>query len=467
MAVAALAGLPAASAGAAKVEHAAYQDMEVIRISGSIANGDDETFRALSLRYKKGLVLLDSPGGALAAAMEIGKIIRLAGYRTAVADQALCTSACALIWVAGSQRALSATGKIGFHAGYVRDNGEAEPIGVANAVVGRYLTLLDYPEKTVVFATMASPSEFLWLDEESRKNSGIDYEELGAADRVAAQLVMVKASPLPAQGNRRAPVNAPPPIIIQPSAKAKPGITVSDIKEILQESIKHPEIFKESFARTGLDSSYNDILFDHLTKIYEIPGLLDRMSQEVYKSRALFDGDGDNAHFVVIGQALAENLLVSGLARLPDARIEEFFGYLAEFPRGLSPQDCRAVFEGKANSWSEFQGVARTGRPSLIRYLALLREAMRAELLDQPAKTAPTAEQLSVGEAAFGNVFADQLKARDPNSRLRIGAALEKLEAANDADYCEAMSLILAAIRDMEGFPGIWYRRNYVNSIGK
>lgn len=171
------------SASAAEVYHKKIDDdAELIIVSGDITSNDEEKFRELSIRYKKAIVGLNSAGGALFPAIEIGKMIRLAGYPTMIVERAVCASSCALIWLAGSTRFLSPEGRVGFHAAYRDNSGKMEESGVANAVVGRYLTLLNLPEKAIIFATMASPDKISWLTKSNREEAGIDFANLGPSE---------------------------------------------------------------------------------------------------------------------------------------------------------------------------------------------------------------------------------------------------------------------------------------------
>lgn len=163
--------------GAAEISHKALADGSGhITINGEIGLTDSETFRQASLRYRKAVVTLNSDGGLLLPAIEIGRIIQITGYETVVPDNAICASSCALIWVAGSSRYLSSNGKVGFHASYRNNNGRFEESGVANALIGNYLTLLNLPQKAIVFATSAPPNSIIWLSRLNRKESGINFE---------------------------------------------------------------------------------------------------------------------------------------------------------------------------------------------------------------------------------------------------------------------------------------------------
>lgn len=158
----------------------------VIGIEGDIVSGDLERFRQISLRYPKAVVVLNSDGGLIYPAIEIGKIIKVMGYATAVRDNDVCASACALIWMAGSRRFASYSGNVGFHASYRNESGKPVESGAANALVGNYLTLLGASAKTVVFATTAPPDKVLWLTAANKEASGIDFENFAPTQARAA-----------------------------------------------------------------------------------------------------------------------------------------------------------------------------------------------------------------------------------------------------------------------------------------
>jgi hypothetical protein len=177
--IALLVALNASASGeAATIDAEETESGAVIYVEGPIIADDIEAFRNISLRYEHAIVVLNSPGGSLIPAIEIGKIIKIAGFITAVPSGASCASSCALIWLAGDTRLLSPSGRVGFHASYRDNNGKLEESGVANALIGNYLTKLNLSERGIVFATSAPPEQIKWLDTENKKSAGIDFEEL-------------------------------------------------------------------------------------------------------------------------------------------------------------------------------------------------------------------------------------------------------------------------------------------------
>lgn len=152
--------------------------IDLISVDGTFADGDDATFRRLAAESDRAVVVLNSGGGNLHSGLEIGKAIRLRGFATAVPPGALCASACALTWLAGSPRLLDAESKLGFHAAYRLVDGKASESGAANALVGAYLNQMGLSDRAIVYVTSAPPEGVEWLSQENADQVGIDYEAI-------------------------------------------------------------------------------------------------------------------------------------------------------------------------------------------------------------------------------------------------------------------------------------------------
>ena len=203
----------ATSVGAAEIELHRSEELNLISIEGEIKAGDAEKFKRLALQIKTGVVTLDSPGGALSPSLEIGRTIQIAGLSTYVSEKTVCTSSCALIWVAGANRLLSKSARVGFHASYRDNKGRLEEVGIANAMIGRYLTLLNLPERSVMFATAASPNEILWLKTDGTDRSAIEFKvfDLGEGE--------------PSQPDSTSRAVAPPPVQTIPTSPSQAAST--------------------------------------------------------------------------------------------------------------------------------------------------------------------------------------------------------------------------------------------------
>ena len=167
----------AAAPVSAEIAHSTLAGgVEGIYVTGEIQLGDDAVFRRIADRFPDAVVFLESPGGTVIPALEIGRLVRERGYRTAVLAGGTCASSCALIWLAGTPRYLESGGQVGFHASSTEEDGRLVESGLSNAFVGYYLSKLELSERAVVFATMASPYELTWLTAENSEGAGISFE---------------------------------------------------------------------------------------------------------------------------------------------------------------------------------------------------------------------------------------------------------------------------------------------------
>jgi hypothetical protein len=96
-----------------------------IEITGRITKTDVENFAKLVALLRPNVELLDvnldSPGGDVFAAMQIGEIVRRDWLMTSVPDEPPakgCMSACVLILAAGAVRALGSDSRVGIHRPY-------------------------------------------------------------------------------------------------------------------------------------------------------------------------------------------------------------------------------------------------------------------------------------------------------------------------------------------------------------
>jgi hypothetical protein len=205
-----MAGLMAAPAHAADISVSGREDLPVINISGEIRRGDDIQFQRIAARHRRAIVLLSGPGGQLVTALAIGRDIHERRFST-VAAPGTCSSACALIWLAGSRRAAFSTARIGFHAGYRGDTGVPIADGVANAMIGRYMTQLNLPEAALIFATSADPQDMAWLNLSQPGAHGISFDVIPDPDAPAtpstpAAGIQARAAPGRAAPDRSAPL---------------------------------------------------------------------------------------------------------------------------------------------------------------------------------------------------------------------------------------------------------------------
>jgi hypothetical protein len=153
-------------------------DVYFIAISGIITPEDSLKFYQVTNNINKAFVVLASTGGSVLSSLDIGRQIKKKNYLTAVPDNTLCASACALIWLAGSKRFAEETSFIGFHAAYIYKDGKQIENGAANALVGSYLNTIGLNDNAIVFITKAPPQGIEKLDRNKGQILGISFASL-------------------------------------------------------------------------------------------------------------------------------------------------------------------------------------------------------------------------------------------------------------------------------------------------
>jgi len=152
--------------------------IKLIAVTGELEVGDERLFSNIAVQAKSAVVLFDSPGGSVPAAIQIGKAIRLEGFATVVPEGNTCVSACALAWLGGVVRYMGNSARVGFHAAYINTSGEKQVSSVANALIGGYLNGLGYSESAIAYFTSAPPEGLRWLTFGDAARIGIEVRNL-------------------------------------------------------------------------------------------------------------------------------------------------------------------------------------------------------------------------------------------------------------------------------------------------
>lgn len=155
-------------------------------LAGIIAPGDDAKLSAaLAGTPRPRRLSLESLGGNVQAALALGETVRREGLATTVPARGVCASACGLVWLAGTPRAMGPDAHVGLHAAYLRRNGVSVETGAANALIGAYLGRLGFDDKAIVYLTSAAPDEMTWILPADRQRYGIAYEPAASATMAA------------------------------------------------------------------------------------------------------------------------------------------------------------------------------------------------------------------------------------------------------------------------------------------
>lgn len=156
------------------------EKLVLVQFSGEILR-DINKFRVMANRVPMlfTVLVMDSPGGNVAAALEIGREVKARGFSTLVKAGNTCASACGLIWLAGDSRYMARGARIGFHAAYAEHGGAQVEKGAPNALIGSYLHQLELPDTAIAYVTKASPGQMEWLTVLNAMHVGINFKVPG------------------------------------------------------------------------------------------------------------------------------------------------------------------------------------------------------------------------------------------------------------------------------------------------
>jgi len=154
-----------------------------ILINGDIMPGDAKKFSDLMATTTTRRLYLNSPGGLLDEGLAIAKVVHQQhNFETLVDNTDTCVSACAIIWLAGAQRAYFGKSKIGFHGvffaasdkqGRMVQNSKTRPSSSGNAVLGAFFGRLGLSDEAITKLTEAGPDEMFYLNTKNIGELGI------------------------------------------------------------------------------------------------------------------------------------------------------------------------------------------------------------------------------------------------------------------------------------------------------
>ena len=91
-------------------------------LTGEIGKGDGARIATQIAVSEAGEIVLHSPGGNVADALEIGRAIRSAGKHTSLRSSDVCLSACPYMLAGGTERQVAEGGRVGLHQHYYGEN---------------------------------------------------------------------------------------------------------------------------------------------------------------------------------------------------------------------------------------------------------------------------------------------------------------------------------------------------------
>lgn len=149
----------------------------IISINGEIVQDDvqalKDAIRAANdaSRLVSG-IRLNSIGGSLSAGVQMAEIIRFAKVATVVANGATCSSACFLIFAAGSEKFASHSAQVGVHGASDSDGTETVQSGAATVSMARVAKEFGVSETIIGKMVVTPPSQMVWLSANDLRSIG-------------------------------------------------------------------------------------------------------------------------------------------------------------------------------------------------------------------------------------------------------------------------------------------------------
>ena len=174
--IAALLSILGASASAAEisVRHVPRNHEAIVIFQGKIFLGDNVEFKERTRGLGNNVfVFLDSPGGDISAALDIGNFVHTNRWTTVVTNGDRCNSACALIWLSGVYRELGMVARIGMHSAGTSQDNPPRRNEWGNLAVTKYLQAIGIDERIVVRATAADPTSMQYIEYDEAKSLGL------------------------------------------------------------------------------------------------------------------------------------------------------------------------------------------------------------------------------------------------------------------------------------------------------
>lgn len=148
---------------------------DAVLLEGAIAEGDAQRIvkQIEELPETPTRVILNSPGGSVGDALELGRALRLAGLNTEMREDDICYSACPYVLAAGVERTVPTGAFVGVHQHYFGENTllpafvAVEDIQRGQGAVMRYLDQMGIDPLVMQHALVTPPDEiYVLLPEE-------------------------------------------------------------------------------------------------------------------------------------------------------------------------------------------------------------------------------------------------------------------------------------------------------------
>lgn len=181
-------GLSAKAQSAQYGAFAVFPSESAVLLNGRITSSSASDFKlAIGSIEQPEILVLASPGGSVAAALEIGHLVSQRGLTTLVPENEICASACSLIYFAGARRI--ALGALGVHQ--MSSDSPTALVGM-QYMLAEVLSAFDefnVDDRVIQLMLRTPPQDMHFFSEVEKSELGIDNLTLNQAPKPSKSFI--------------------------------------------------------------------------------------------------------------------------------------------------------------------------------------------------------------------------------------------------------------------------------------
>jgi hypothetical protein len=169
---------PSFAHGAELQSYTNKEQKVVVTLSGEIAEGDEGALKSIIREANNGrrvvaTLRLSSPGGNILEAAKIADIVTFGKIATAVPANAICASACFIVFAAGNEKYANYAASVGVHGASDASGEETAQSAAATVTVARIVKEMGVPPSIIGKMVVTPPDQILWLSPDELRSMGV------------------------------------------------------------------------------------------------------------------------------------------------------------------------------------------------------------------------------------------------------------------------------------------------------
>lgn len=232
-----------------------------------------------------------------------------------------------------------------------------------------------------------------------------------------------------------------------------PSTPQEQFKETIKTVVTTDKYLEQMASGYRFSDSKKELLKNHYKELFD-DEMINYLTLALDK-KGLFANKKENKNkslWLATTMQLFNALSLDGLSRLAPEDREKSMVFNRYLVKTLSPRECKMFINGDRRlfSSSSFQrGSSKAFNlmtdEEYAGYLSSLRNAFKAEIRDNPKKTAVTQEEKAKASSLLTEAIDAQLDTLPSGQKARLQRAADDLEKANPVDACKFGKIIYSA----------------------